>query len=111
MEVEDHDLLTVTKKFSGRWLVQDIESEHDADVQHPLKSSEITDHFREITRWSVAETAKGRIAVLATGLGAGESGFWHFDDLDEAAEKGIPSDVLSKAAGALGIERAELLDI
>ena len=99
-----------TKKFSGRWLIKEFESnDTDAGVLHP-GSSRMTDIDCDGAEWSVAETAKGQIAVWVT-QDVGGGGFWVFKDLDDAEVHGIPGDVCSAASTALGIERAELLDI
>jgi hypothetical protein len=100
-----------TKKFSGRWLIEEFEShDTDAGVFHP-GSSRMTDIDCDRAEWWVAETAKGQIAVWVTQDGGGDE-FVVFKDLDDAeVHGGIPGDVCSAASTALGIERAELLDI
>jgi hypothetical protein len=101
------------KKFSGRWLVDSRTSEHDAVVQHPRRPTETTDEPADLTRWSVAETAKGQVLVWAQddGFSFRRTTYWVFKDLDDAEEHGVPADVLSKAASALGLDRAEVLDV
>ena len=109
VEVEDPGGHTSTKKFSGRWLIIDFKSDHEADVQHPL-TGEFTSHGQSHTHWSVAETAKGQIVFWAT-PDNDDRKLYVYKDLDQAEGHGIPADVVSAAAAKLGLERAELLDI
>lgn len=99
-----------TKKFSGRWLIREFES-HDGDavVLHAA-SARWVDIDCDGAQWWVAETAKGQIAVWVIPE-LSSSWFLVYKDLDEAEGHGIPGDVCSAASTALGIERAELLDI
>jgi hypothetical protein len=110
VEVTDEMDQTSTKKFTGRWLISAFESmAGDAWVRHP--GSDRTSNFDcDDTRWWVAETARGQIAVWAKPE-AGARGFYVFKDLDEAEDHAIPGDVVSAASNALGITRAEVLDI
>jgi hypothetical protein len=110
--VEDEGLHEIEKKFSGRWLVKGIKSDHDADVEHPRRYSDMTDHDAQHTDWHVAETAKGQILVWALDwLRSQNTAYWVFKDFDDAERHGVPADVISKAAAALGLERAEVLDV
>ncbi len=101
------------KKFSGRWLVERCKSDHDAAVQHPRRYTDWTDHSAEDTLWHVSETAKGQILVwaLEDSFRLRDTRYWVFKDLDDAERHGVPADVISKAAHALGLQRAEVLDV
>jgi hypothetical protein len=59
--------------------------------------------------YSVALTARGRIAVLADTGDIPE--FTDYDDLDAAARAGIPAEILARAADALGDGFTVELDI
>ena len=110
VEIEDEHGQQSSKKFRGRWLITDFASTAgDVWVSHAGIARTIH-HDCDDTRWWVAETAKGQIAVWANPP-SGSGGFYVYRDLDEAEGNGIPGDVVSAAAGALGIQRAELLDI
>jgi hypothetical protein len=110
VELEDELGQQSSKKFPGRWLIRDYKSAAgDAWVSHPGTARTFA-HDCDATSWWVAETAKRQIAAWANS-GAGERAFYVYRDLDQAEENGIPGDVISAAARALGIERAELLDI
>lgn len=110
VEVEDEHGQRSSKKFSGRWLLTDFASTAgDVWVSHAGTARTIH-HDCDATPWWVAETAKGQIAVWANPP-SGSGGFYVYPDFDDAEENGIPGDVVSAAARALGIQRAELLDI
>jgi hypothetical protein len=110
VEIEDEHGQQSSKKFRGRWLITDFASTAgDVWVSHAGIARTIH-HDCDDTPWWVAETAKGQIAVWANPP-SGSGGFYVYRDLDEAEGNGIPGDVVSAAAGALGIQRAELLDI
>jgi hypothetical protein len=100
-----------TKKFSGRWLIQRFTSTAGEIYVTIPTSAQGFDINCDYMEWYVAETAKGQLAVWADPQRFGVSGFWVYTDLDQAEGHGIPGDVCSAAATALGIERAELLDI
>jgi hypothetical protein len=110
--VNDEEGNESEKKFSGRWLVDSRKSDHDAAVEHPRRYKDVTDHLAQHTLWHVAETAKGQILVWALDdLFARDTAYWVYKDLDDAETHGVPADVISKAAHALGLERAEVLDV
>ncbi|HEY6470607.1 MAG TPA: hypothetical protein VI434_12670 [Candidatus Dormibacteraeota bacterium] len=110
VEVEDEHGQKSAKKFSGRWLISNFSSTGgDVWVSH-AGAARTVNHDCDETPWWVAETARGQIAVWANPP-AGAGGFYVYRDLDEAEENGIPGDVVSAASRALGIQRAELLDI
>ena len=110
VEVTDDVCQTSTKQLSGRWLITEFESTAgDAWIHHP-ESNRTSNFDCDDTPWWVAETAKGRIAVWANPA-IGSCGFYVFEDLDDAEQRGIPGDVISAASNALGIQRAEVLDI
>jgi hypothetical protein len=96
----------ITKSFVGRWLIEpgeEYRSEHETDDL--MSGTQVAGG----TTFAVAETAKGKILILAD-FGRGQS-FEVFDEFDEAGEAGVPADVLTVAAKRAGIVRAELLDI
>lgn len=110
VEVDDAHGQRSSKKFSGRWLVTDfVSSAGNVSVRHP-GTALTANHDCDVTPWWVAETAKGQIAVWANPP-SGSGGFYVYRDLDEAEKNGIPGEVVSAAADALGLQRAELLDI
>jgi hypothetical protein len=110
VEVTDEMGQTSTKKFSGRWLITDFESAAgDAWIHHP-EGNRTRNFDCDDTPWWVAETAKGRIAIWANPA-IGTRDFYVFKDLDDAERLGVPGDVISAASNALGIQRAEVLDI
>jgi len=89
------------KAFVGRWLISPDDRYESVDASG-----------RSGTVWAVAETAKGNVAVCRGR--PGDPFFQRLDvyeSLEEMEDSGIPEEVVSRAAVALGIERAELLDI
>jgi hypothetical protein len=81
-----------TQVFTGRWLVEDMRSSN-------LGIDKL---------WSVAITAKGKIAVYSHGPLSGGQPIKVYDNLDEAD---LPNVVYAAVAEKLGIPLVEELDI
>jgi hypothetical protein len=91
--VEREDGSSITMAFSGLWLAREFESTQERQGD---------DWWN--WRYSVALTANKRFAVYAEHK-SGLAQFNDYDDLDDAEEAGMPSDVLAAAAAALGQKR------
>jgi len=87
--------------FTGRWLVE-------ADIPESYTSG----GYDEGGHWRVAQTQKGRIAVYkADYRGVYPPQLDDYDTLDEAANDGVPEDVIQDAAAVLGVPRILWRDI
>jgi hypothetical protein len=97
VKVGDGSRPTITKVFSGRWLVTDYMSEEHTSVES----------------WSIALTKGGRFAVYTEGDAGGlqRTALAVYESLAEAYEEEVPEDVLAEAAAKLGISRVIHLDI
>jgi hypothetical protein len=87
------------KAFVGRWLLTERRSQHEGEGGRLIG-----------VEYSVAETARGNIVVLA-GRHGEYDGMSVYESLDEVETAGWPADIITAAAAEMGIERAELLDI
>ena len=95
VKVGDGERPTITKAFSGRWLVREyVSEEEDAGP----------------VRWSVALTKGGNFAVYSDYNEGDRRALQVFGSLEEAYDD-VPEDVLAAAASRMGVVSVIELDI